>query len=417
MSSHDVPQQSAVVTPVDYGQIRWSGEFADARAEQAFLANIAGAETRAFLFALYVTAPLYFSFVISDYLELGISPAFWLNFSLRLGVALLCLGLALDLRRRPPSTERVYHWSLGFFLTVFTFSLLIYPVSQRDFHEIYPGVLVMMVGAFFFVPSRLRYRVTASAYAILGTAVEAIFFYPPSSHDIPLAIIFSLVILAFGVLASRQHERLRRQWFADAERNRELSALLRQEVAIRHQLVEEATRQARTDELTGLPNRRCFFEQARREIQRSKRYGQWVGLLMFDLDYFKRINDENGHAVGDEVLRETARRCRQLLRSNDLSARIGGEEFAVLLPETGLGGALVFAERLRHTIAGEPIDVDGMPFSLTVTVGVAALGPDERVTLDAFLGCADQALYRGKAQGRNQVVAAESSCRASSAQV
>ncbi len=161
-------------------------------------------------------------------------------------------------------------------------------------------------------------------------------------------------------------------------------------------------RLAACDTLTGLANRRRFFEQANEEIARAQRYGHALSLLMVDLDHFKSINDGYGHAAGDDVLRQLGRCLQDDLRQNDLAARIGGEEFVLLLPETPLLEACQFAERLRQRIAELPQPALRGLLRVTCSIGVASFNPADGC-VDSLLERADAACYRAKAAGRNQV--------------
>jgi two-component system, cell cycle response regulator len=168
-------------------------------------------------------------------------------------------------------------------------------------------------------------------------------------------------------------------------------------------LNEELERRATTDALTGLPNRRAFMETAAREAARFRRFGDPMGLLMIDIDHFKSINDTHGHDIGDIVLREVARRLAGLLRDTDTIGRLGGEEFAVILPRTDAEGARAVADRLLHALRGRPIPSDAGPIPVTATIGLSMLDPVE-TAIDAALKRADVALYDGKRGGRDRVV-------------
>ncbi len=169
---------------------------------------------------------------------------------------------------------------------------------------------------------------------------------------------------------------------------------------------DDAERRARQDELTGLPNRRAFYERAEGMLQGAEEAGRRFSLILLDVDLFKTINDTHGHAAGDRVLRHIGGLLRRELRSNDNCARIGGEEFAILLPLTGREKAVVLAEKLCRRIAGSAVShgPDGRSILLRVTAsfGVASGGGD----IDRLFNEADAALYRAKGQGRNRVVAA-----------
>jgi diguanylate cyclase (GGDEF)-like protein len=167
---------------------------------------------------------------------------------------------------------------------------------------------------------------------------------------------------------------------------------------------EELLVLATTDFLTGLPNRREFMARLDAEQNRLQRdVGGRAAVLMLDLDHFKDINDEYGHAVGDAVLRHLAGLMRDSQRKIDVLGRVGGEEFAALLPGADLEAAHVFAERLRQRIAETPLLLEGHSFAVTVSVGIAALEADDPRG-DAALVRADKALYCAKRSGRNKVV-------------
>lgn len=168
-------------------------------------------------------------------------------------------------------------------------------------------------------------------------------------------------------------------------------------------LQEELEQQAHLDYLTGLPNRRYFMEQAERELSRALRYGASLSALMLDIDQFKEVNDTYGHKIGDLVLQKLSEVCQAALREVDVIGRLGGEEFAVLLPETDGYHALEIAERLRISIAQTVLLPEReRPMNFTVSVGVAQLIANE-VDLDVLLHQADQALYEAKRSGRNKV--------------
>jgi diguanylate cyclase (GGDEF)-like protein len=166
----------------------------------------------------------------------------------------------------------------------------------------------------------------------------------------------------------------------------------------------ELERVAYEDSLTGLANRRYFIAEAERAASRADRHGQLLSLLLFDLDHFKRINDEHGHQAGDDVLRRVAERTRKSLRKDDMPARWGGEEFVALLPLTGLQEATLVANRLRASIAATPVPTSAGPLAVTCSCGIAQRRPGEAI-LD-FIARADAALYQAKHGGRNACVAA-----------
>jgi diguanylate cyclase (GGDEF)-like protein/PAS domain S-box-containing protein len=170
----------------------------------------------------------------------------------------------------------------------------------------------------------------------------------------------------------------------------------------RHRVNAELRRLATVDGLTGCVNRSHFQGLTERELARAQRYRRPFSLIAIDLDRFKRVNDSYGHAVGDAVLVTLVRRIEQVIRVSDVLGRMGGEEFDLLLPETGLAEACRLAERLRRCLADRPMDVVEGGLLVTASFGVVSHGGGEE-SLDALLKRADDALYRAKAAGRNRV--------------
>lgn len=156
------------------------------------------------------------------------------------------------------------------------------------------------------------------------------------------------------------------------------------------------------DDLTGLHNRRHFIMRFAEELQRAKRYRYPLSCLMFDVDFFKNINDQFGHLVGDEILVDLASIFRNSVRTVDFIARYGGEEFVVLLPQTDTDGAMQVAEKIRTTLAGRIFVIDDVIIKVTVSVGITCWDMDPSVTEDDLLRQADKALYFAKRCGRNQ---------------
>ncbi len=172
-----------------------------------------------------------------------------------------------------------------------------------------------------------------------------------------------------------------------------------------HQLFMEVQQQARTDAMTQLLGHNGFFEQLDRETLRVNRYGGELCLLYLDIDSFKDINDSMGHLTGDHVIREVARILSDNVRIVDVPARYGGDEFACLLPNTMMEGALVIAHRLHERLMAHLFEYEGHQFNITVSMGVAEYQP--KTTSKELINTADQALYRAKQSGRNRVCSSE----------
>ncbi|MGH2606857.1 MAG: GGDEF domain-containing protein [Anaerolineales bacterium] len=176
-------------------------------------------------------------------------------------------------------------------------------------------------------------------------------------------------------------------------------------IRLSHQLdlaEEEMRRLASLDSLTQTYTRGHFLDLAEKEVLRAQRYGRPLSLLLLDIDHFKSINDRYGHSTGDRVLRAAVGLFRRQIRRSDLLGRYGGEEFVILLPETGEGGASVVAERIRVALREEAVSVGSLTVDMTVSIGLTSLRPDMQ-DIDALLAHADAALYRAKDAGRDRV--------------
>lgn len=218
------------------------------------------------------------------------------------------------------------------------------------------------------------------------------------------ALISISMVLVFTALYSNTQAMpyLHLLWLTSAFTFGLLSAFLLQrsyrELFVQHRELE---RLATVDALTGLWNQRHIRERLAREIDRTERSGSPLSVIMFDIDHFKRINDEHGHMAGDALLAELGELLRERVRATDIVGRTGGEEFLIVLPETDIEKAQGVAEKLRRAIGEHPFELGGRR---SATFGLARYRPGE--TLDQLMQRADQAMYRGKRAGRDRVVVA-----------
>jgi diguanylate cyclase (GGDEF)-like protein len=184
-----------------------------------------------------------------------------------------------------------------------------------------------------------------------------------------------------------------------------MEALLRSSELVRRLEIqtELLSKLAAFDDLTGVYNRRSMFHHLEVELSRCRRYGRSIGVLMVDIDHFKRVNDEHGHLVGDQALRWVANTLQNELRSMDFLCRYGGEEFCAILPETNRPGVARAGERLRAATERSLFEQDGVQMSLSVSIGGASWAADESTAFPDLLARADAALLEAKRAGRNQV--------------
>lgn len=173
--------------------------------------------------------------------------------------------------------------------------------------------------------------------------------------------------------------------------------------SLESQFHEEIYRMTIVDGLTQIYNKRYLLEFLERELSRCLRYGRALSLMMMDIDHFKKINDTFGHIAGDHVLREVAAAIRTMVRKEECFARYGGEEFSLVMPEAENDKVLVFAEKIRATVAAKTFVFEDRQIQVTLSIGVQQVSP-ESSEVTAFIAAADEKLYRAKNDGRNRVV-------------
>lgn len=174
------------------------------------------------------------------------------------------------------------------------------------------------------------------------------------------------------------------------------------DITQQHQLTEKLRLLATTDTLTGVANRRHFVDQSLQHLHHALRYGGDLSLLMLDIDYFKQINDQYGHAVGDQILIQLTEILRQNIRTVDILSRYGGEEFCILLPETPQEAAQLLAERLRWLVKESSFPIESLRLRIRVSIGAASLN-GEPITIDTLINRADRAMYESKMNGRDRI--------------
>jgi diguanylate cyclase (GGDEF)-like protein len=221
--------------------------------------------------------------------------------------------------------------------------------------------------------------------------------------------IFILSLLALGLAALLTQLRTKQQEIELANQylstlNHDLEVRVAERTTELSALNTQLTHLALTDSLTGVLNRRAFFDAARREIEHSKRHARPLAVMILDLDHFKSINDRYGHQAGDRVLQQTATLIGGVIRASDTLARYGGEEFVLLAPETGLESAITLGVRILQAVRTAAIPSKQGSIRLTASLGVTVRCEDEE-QVEQLLKRADEALYMAKAGGRDLVVA------------
>jgi len=167
--------------------------------------------------------------------------------------------------------------------------------------------------------------------------------------------------------------------------------------------LDELSNLIRTDPLTGIANYRYFLQALEQEIERTQRSGLPTSLIMLDIDFFKKVNDQWGHEVGNQALVHLSLILQKTVRKLDIPCRYGGEEFAVILPDTNLAACLPVAERIRQGIEQAPLDVAGQPLRITVSLGITTYIDKQQTSVEELVKQADKYLYQAKETGRNRV--------------
>jgi diguanylate cyclase (GGDEF)-like protein len=218
---------------------------------------------------------------------------------------------------------------------------------------------------------------------------------------VTIVLLVGLFIACWHLASARVHQEETEEEVLRA--NQGLERTVKKRTQELQEAIKLAEHQARTDELTGMNNRRSFFEYGKLIDEQARRYGRPYSVIMLDIDWFKQINDNYGHLVGDKTLKKVATTIPMVIRASDIAGRIGGEEFSIILPETSIEDTRKFAERLRQSVADIDIPVDDGDVNITASLGIAEY-QSENASFDDVLAQADNALYQAKDKGRNRVV-------------
>src|SRR5690606_5821638 len=300
----------------------------------------------------------------------GLDPKYWLSMGVVAGNALVLIFFTYAL---PDLFARIAVLSGSLCVIAFACFLLFWRVPQPKDHTL-PYRLVSLTYLAFA-------GVMAARIAATYAYSDLIEFYTPDW----IQSVFFMSFIVFAIVWTFNYVILN---------NERLHTELRMAET---ELVKLAT----TDYLTGLANNRAFFEFAQAEIKRSRRHKFPMTLVVFDLDLFKNINDTYGHSAGDLVLKELAGLSRRIIRENDIVARIGGEEFAMVLTHADLARGRMVAENFRSALEHSDFKYEGIRLPVTASFGVAEMRPSD--TVSSLLTRADENLYQAKAEGRNRI--------------
>lgn len=352
--------------------------------------------------ALILVALVFAMFGITDYNLLGLSREYYLLLSMRIAVVSLCLLMALVIGRGGSFAHRPWLHALPLWILA-SGIILIVPLRPESLPSQITAVAVAIIAFYLLIPNLLTTAALASIYLSLGFLAAAVTFAGISPADIIRTGLLLIMANIVGYSSLLRLEFLRREQFsllnAERDQNRDLVSEIKHRKSLEAQLRMVAER----DDLTGVDSRSHFMKRAKALLQRAQFEQTPFALFMIDVDHFKRINDTWGHTRGDVILTKIAEVCEHSLRPSDVIGRFGGEEFVVALPQTNTKDAQAVAERLKDNVAELQLLDEMRDLRLSVTIGVAVACADD-TDLDALITRADNMLYAGKRDGRNQVV-------------
>jgi diguanylate cyclase (GGDEF)-like protein len=356
---------------------RWSAEFLDTQTETRYRQHAKHFMARQLVVSLCTWLALMTVFVVPDFVSMGWSARFGGMLAMRVVVGLCVLALLRAVLRDPMVATRGLGATglLGAGLAGYLAVFLLRPEIAIWTYALTPLILIML---FVFMPNRLLYALSVAVAA----AVMVGYSHGWQPHEQLILLLVLTLPIFTGYITARRMQILQRRQYAQIMATRRANAMLQQEAAQRAALEETLRIQASVDPLTGLNNRREYEKLFQHEMARARRERTPLSLAMVDLDHFKRINDEHGHAAGDAVLKATAQLLREQLRSVDIAGRLGGEEFTVLMPNTSLHACAAVMQRMLQALQTLRIPFGECSLQLTATVGVAQWhGGEENPTL------------------------------------
>jgi len=378
------------------------GSFKEKTAENQFVNQQWFSHSQQIWITSLITGSAYLTGIYGDMATLGNTDKFHFMITARIltFISAMILSAASFKKINGKISQRLLFLYFLFITASECFEVILKPELARQ------GMpLLILIILFFYImyPVQLRYAITGSLLSVISYTFILIFvldvpFYLSSPVIIALLLVFTLSFY-FVKNINRAHSMedyaMMQQLYLNVE--------LQKEIQERKKVQDKLEALATIDGLTKIYNRRYFSELADREIQKSRRTGREIMLLFMDIDHFKKVNDKWGHDTGDKVLVKISNTCLRSIREIDLVGRLGGEEFAFLLPEINIENAVLTAERIRKLVEEASIIVGTETIKVTVSFGVAAYDSNNCDSLDALIKKADTALYKAKENGRNRV--------------
>jgi diguanylate cyclase (GGDEF)-like protein len=382
--------------------LNWRGDFSLRDWEAEFKAAQAPAGAARMRFVCLVTSLAYLAAAYPNYQVLG--PSAWFFLVLILRLVAFTAGMATFFMASRESFYNALPYAVAGYMAIIGIgeAVELVALAHKLPMEGVPFTVIIVLTYYAFLPMRLKPTAAAAFFTSLLYMIALILGTPATTAYVEITGLMFFLVNAFGIYFMISFGRVQRNEFRALREERQANELLQKEIAQRKEVERRLQELATTDELTGVSNRRRFFEMSQRELNRANRRQSPLCLLMIDADDFKMINDKFGHQAGDLVLQALARACRGELRQEDILGRLGGEEFAACLPDTSLEQAVLAAERIRQAVERIKLETGDGLAGITVSIGVAAKN-EARMDLAQLLVLADRALYQAKANGRNRL--------------
>lgn len=375
-------------------------EFEDPEDERDFRRYIRDIRVRDTRLAVAIGAMFYVAFAVTDFLNVGASWAYAQILLTRMSVAGLGIIVALLARR-------YWHWLVNGVLPTIIISCasagLLSITLYRPFDIGWHGMsmMLMLLGTYVFIPNRFIPAVVVALLSSIAFLWLMLLNLHPGPDTVLTLITLLVVMNMLGAMTAYRISRMQHESYIDAAVMREANAALQREVTQREALEDELRDLLERDPLTGLPNRANFFPRAEALVEAAEVNREALSLMVIDIDYFRQINGTYGHHRADEVLQALAGCCRSLLTGRQLCARLGGDDFAIILPGDDLYAARLCADALRAEIREAEVDIGDAILQFTASIGLAQRQPGENI--GAVLRRADHALSAAKYHGRDRI--------------
>lgn len=379
-----------------------SAEFVDPERERQFLLHHLDATAQRLRTTGLIGSGTCLVFTVADLANLGVTPTFVFLLALRSALFVATVIFTAAVGRTPAlALDTKLITALEAATMAVLFVVMAYRPTEVGIHNL--GIAVTIVAYFLLIPNRFTVVLALTTTSVVAyVVVGSLMFDQAASQQIANGLTIA-AFLGIGALSANQLQRARRDEYLALLQERDSNDRLSGEISRRRVLEDELTWMATHDPLTDLLNRRAFYEHAEREAARARRANLPMSILVIDADEFKGVNDRFGHHAGDEALRRISAICKLHLRADDVVGRIGGEEFAAIMPGANRALAEQVAERLRAAVVASPIEHAEGDIELSISVGVTEYRLWQESMVDGIQR-ADEAMYLAKTAGRNCVV-------------